>query len=72
MQTEIITMTKIIAADGMVLTNGEVHGKVIFLATTDKAENYYEITDAEYEEILKQEEEAHQAELDEQQEDKNL
>jgi len=65
MQTETITMTKIMAADGMVLTDGEVYGKVIFLATTDKAENYHEITDAEYAEILKKEEEAHQAELEE-------
>lgn len=57
MQTETITMTKIIASDGKVLTDGEVYGKIIFLATTDKAENYHEITDAEYEEIIKKQEE---------------
>ena len=39
------------------LTDGKIYGKVIFLSTTDKAENYHEITDEEYEQILKQEEE---------------
>jgi hypothetical protein len=46
------TRVKLIADDGMVLTNGEVYGKIVFLATTDSAENWHEITEAEYEENI--------------------
>lgn len=42
----------------MVLTNGEAYGKTIYLGINDKPENWYEITDEEYEEILKEQEEA--------------
>ena len=42
----------IIADDGMMLTNGEIYAKTIRLGDWDKAENYHEITYAEYEEIL--------------------
>ncbi len=42
----------IYADDGMVLTNGEIFGKEIYLAEGMSAEDFYEITDAEYEEIL--------------------
>ena len=38
----------------MVLTNGEAYGKTIYLGINDKPENWYEITDEEYEEILKE------------------
>ena len=48
-----MTMTKLIASEGKVLTNGEVYGKVIFLADTDKAGNYHEITKEEYDELMK-------------------
>ena len=41
------------ADDGMYLTNGEVYGKTVILGDWDKPENYYEVTEAEYEEILK-------------------
>ena len=40
------------AEDGMVLTNGEIFGKEIYLAEGMSADDFYEITDAEYEEIL--------------------
>ncbi len=51
-----IKITKLTAAEGMVLTNGQAYGKEIYLGKNDKAENWYEITDAEYEEILKAQE----------------
>lgn len=44
------------AAEGMVLTDGEHYGKIIFVAEGVSPDTYYEITDAEYENILKQQE----------------
>ena len=51
-----IKITKLSASDGHVLTNGEVYGKEIYLGKNDKADNWHEITDAEYAEIIKAEE----------------
>lgn len=51
-----ITLRKLTASDGHVLTNGEVYGKVIYLGVNDKAENWHEITDAEYAEIVAEQE----------------
>lgn len=53
MKTENINIIKLTATDGYVLTNGEAYGKEIYLGCNDKPENWHEITDAEYEEILK-------------------
>lgn len=51
MKTEIITSTKLTASEGHILTNGKVYGRIILLP--DSAVNdYYEITESEYEEIL--------------------
>ena len=44
------------ASDGMVLTNGEAFGKEIYLGVNDSAENWHEITDAEYEKIVAEQE----------------
>ena len=52
MTQETITRIKLIASEGMVLTNGEVYGVEIYLSDTENPNNWYEITVAEYEEIL--------------------
>ena len=49
MTQETITRIKLIASDGMVLSNGETYGKEVYLGTGDKAENWHEITEEEYE-----------------------
>lgn len=51
MKKSTIKITKLTAADGMTLTNGEAYGKEIYLGKNDSAENWREITDAEYEAI---------------------
>lgn len=50
--------TKIIlyAEEGKVLTDSEIYGRTIYLAEGRSAENFYEITEEEYEEIIKKEE----------------
>lgn len=55
MTKEIIIRTKITASEGMVLTNGEAYGTVIFLAEDDDADNYYEITREEYDKKMAKE-----------------
>lgn len=49
-----ITLRKLTASDGYVLTNGDVYGKEVYLGIYDSAENWHEITDAEYDEIQAQ------------------
>lgn len=57
MTLQTIELRKMTASEGMVLTNGEAYGKEIYLGKNDVPENWHEITDAEYEEVLKQQEE---------------
>lgn len=61
-----IELRKLEASDGMVLTNGEAYGKEIYLGKNDSPDNWYEITEEEYNQILKEEEERIAAEHDEQ------
>lgn len=56
MKQETITRLKLTAAEGMVLTDGRNYGKEIYLGSNDSPENWHEITDEEYAEILKAEE----------------
>ena len=58
MTKEIFTRIKLTASEGMVLTDGENYGKEVFLAEDADPAKWYEITDAEYEKILKAQEEA--------------
>ena len=48
-----IELRKITASEGMMLTNGSEYSKEIYLGKNDSPENWHEITDAEYAEILK-------------------
>ena len=57
METTRIELIKITAAEGKVLTNGEAYSKEIYLGINDSVDNWHEITDAEYEEIIKKQEE---------------
>lgn len=55
---ETITQIILTADEGKYLTNGETYGKTVILPETANQDNWYEITEAEYEEtISKQEEE---------------
>ena len=56
MKTETIKIQKLIASEGMTLTNGKTYGKTVYLAQNDSADNWREITDAEAEELQKVEE----------------
>ena len=51
-----IEITKLTAAEGHVLTNGDAYGKVVYLGKNDKPENWHEITDAEYDKIVEDQE----------------
>lgn len=56
MKTEILTTTVLKADEGKILTDGEIYGKTIYLAKNRSPEEFHEITEAEYEEIQKQNE----------------
>ena len=49
----IITLKEIVASEGHVLTNGREYSKKIYLGVNDSADNWHEITDAEYTDIMK-------------------
>lgn len=56
MKVTTIELRKLTASDGMVLTNGEAFGKEIYLGVNDNENNWREITDAEYEKIVAEQE----------------
>lgn len=47
-----ITLRKLTASESHMLTNGDVYGKEVYLGINDSAENWHEITDAEYAEVM--------------------
>ena len=55
MERTTINLIKLTASEGMVLTNGEVYGKEIYLGCNDSEDNWHEITYSEYESILAEE-----------------
>lgn len=50
-----IELRKLTANDGMILTNGEVYGKEIYLGVNDVPDNWHEVTIDEYEAKMKEE-----------------
>lgn len=56
MTTETITRVKLIASEGMVLTDGENYGKEVFLAVDADQSAWQEITQEEYDKILEEQE----------------
>ena len=58
MKMTTIELRKLTASDGMVLTNGEAFGKEIYLGVNDSADNWHEITEDEYNNILAEQEAA--------------
>lgn len=53
MKLETIEIRKLTASKGKVLTNGETYSTEIYLGVNDSPDNWYEITEAEHEEIQK-------------------
>lgn len=47
----------LIANKGMVLTDGEIYGKKIYLSVGESADKFYEITDEQYWELMAESEE---------------
>lgn len=56
MKTETIIRTKLVADEGMVLTNGTDYGKIVFLADNDNDKNWHEITEEEYNALQEEQE----------------
>ena len=60
MEIKVFELTEVKAGEGKVLTNGEAFSSVggsIYLGVNDSGENWHEITEKEYKEIIKAEEE---------------
>lgn len=57
MKTETIEIRKLIASDGMTLTNGEAYGREVYLGKEDSPENWHEIPDEEAERLQREKEE---------------
>lgn len=47
---------ELIAKEGMILTDGNIYGRIIYIADDVNAKNFYEITEQEYNNIMEMEE----------------
>ena len=56
MKKETITRIKLTASEGHILTDGENFGRIVYLASGDEGDGWYEITDKEYKKIMKEKE----------------
>ena len=54
MTTNTITCTVLTASEGKIITNSDntFFGRTIYLGANDSAENYHEITEAEYNSLM--------------------
>ena len=59
MKVETIIRKKITASEGCVLTDGEIYGRTIYLAEGKSEDDFYEISEEQYQEKMKE------AEIDE-------
>ena len=51
MEKSMIEIVKLTASDGMMLTNGEVYSKEVYLGCKDSPENWWEITESQAQEM---------------------
>lgn len=58
MKSENIILTKLQADEGMILTDGKSYGKIAYLGANDRAENWHEITEKDYESVQNKKENA--------------
>ena len=56
MTKETITRIILTASEGHILTDGENYGRIVYLASGDDGEKWYEITEEEYQRILEEKE----------------
>ena len=54
MKKETITITNLKASEGHMLTDGEHYCKMVSLASGDEGEKWYEITEEDYESMLRE------------------
>lgn len=57
-------MEKLIASEGMTLTNGEAFGKTVYLASGASSAEWREVTDAEAAQMMRDKEEAQAADYE--------
>lgn len=47
MEKEMITLRKLTAAEGCVLTNGETYAKIVYMPPNEKVKDWWEIPESE-------------------------
>jgi len=51
------------ATEGMLLTNGEIYGRTVFLGTGDSPDNWWEVTEAQALHNMEQEEKEYEEDI---------